>query len=78
MFKSTLKDSQLIDVCGPYSQINSIRNSNVFSCVLEFLQSAALISEEEYVCMYVCVCMCVCMCVCVYVSYVCINRCLNY
>ena len=41
MFKSALES---LDSChGPYSQLNSFRNSNVFSCFLKFCTlSAAL------------------------------------
>ena len=36
MYKGALKNSQWTDVYGPYSQLNSFRNRNVFSCVMKF------------------------------------------
>ena len=39
MFHSALENSQWTDVYGPYSQINSFRNSNVFSYFLEVLHT---------------------------------------
>ena len=48
MFKSTLES---LDSChGPYSQLNSFRNSNVFSCFLKFwtLSAALILSGSSF------------------------------
>ena len=50
MFKSGLKNSQWTDLYGPYSQINSLRKSNVFSCFLKFctLSAALMLSGSSF------------------------------
>ena len=46
MFKSALESS---DSChGPYSQLNSFRNSNVFSCFLKFCTLSLLLDFGNY------------------------------
>ena len=49
MFKSALIES--LDSChGPYSQLNSFRNSNVFDCFLKFctLSAALMLSGRSF------------------------------
>ena len=45
-----LKNSQWKDVYDPYSQINSFRNSNLFSCLLKFcaLSAALVLSGSSF------------------------------
>ena len=48
MFKSAFES---LDSChGPYSQLNSFRNSNVFSCLLKFctLSAALMLSGSSF------------------------------
>ena len=48
----SIKTSQWTDVYGLYSQINILRNGNVFSCVLKFgtLSAALMLSDHIWMC----------------------------
>ena len=45
--KRFIKNSQWTDVNGPYSQINSFQDRNVFSCILKFCTLSAALNHVE-------------------------------